>query len=108
LLGHDQDWTQQRVVSAMHNGSDANNIFMKNRIPVYLTYFTAVAGPDGELTQFKDLYGHDRRMLAALKGRPIPAGLPDNMEVVHNPNERRAVRRSSRRASNPFASIFDF
>ena len=108
LLGHDQDWTQQRVVSAMHNGSDANNVFMKNRIPVYLTYFTAVAGPDGELTQFKDLYGHDRRMLAALKGRPIPAGLPDNMEVVHNPNERRAVRRSSRRASNPFASIFDF
>ncbi|MEM9589926.1 MAG: L,D-transpeptidase family protein [Pseudomonadota bacterium] len=109
LLGHDQDWTQAQVMSAMHNGSDANKVYIKNRIPVYMTYFTAVAGENGELTQFKDLYGHDRRMIAALNGRPIPAGLPDNVSVASSSNERRVTRRSSRRNNNnPFASIFDF
>jgi murein L,D-transpeptidase YcbB/YkuD len=107
LLGHDQDWSAARVSSAMHNGADANKVFIKNRIPVYLTYFTVVAEENGELKQYKDLYGHDRRMIAALNGRPIPAGLPDNVSVAHNPNERR-VSRQSRRGDNPFAGIFDF
>jgi len=107
LLGHDQDWSAARVSSAMHNGADANKVFIKNRIPVYLTYFTAVADENGELKQYKDLYGHDRRMIAALNGRPIPAGLPDNVSIAHNPNERR-VSRQSRRGDNPFAGIFDF
>lgn len=107
LLGHDQDWSADRVSSAMHNGSDANPVSIKNRIPVYLTYFTAVVDENGELKQYKDLYGHDRRMTAALSGRPIPAGLPDNVSVAHNPGERRASRQS-RRGDNPFAGIFDF
>lgn len=108
LLGHDQDWTAARVTSAMHSGADANKIAIRNRIPVYLTYFTAIVGEDGELEQYKDLYGHDRRMVAALKGRPIPAGLPSNVTVTHNPSERRGTRRASRRGNNPFAAIFDF
>ena len=108
LLGHDQDWTAARVTSAMQRGTDANKIFIKNRIPVYLTYFTAVMGEDGEMKQYKDLYGHDRRMVAVLKGRPVPAGLPDNVTVSHKPTERRSSRRSRRADSNPFAGIFDF
>lgn len=107
LLGHDQDWSAARVSSAMHNGADANKIFIKNRIPVYLTYFTAVADENGELKQYKDLYGHDRRMIAALNGRPIPAGLPDNVTASSGGGERRVSRRS-RRGDNPFAGIFDF
>jgi len=109
LLGHDQDWTAARVTSAMQRGTDANKIFIKNRIPVYLTYFTAVMGEDGEMKQYKDLYGHDRRMVAVLKGRPVPAGLPDNITVSHKPSERRSSRRSRRAGNNPFAGgIFDF
>lgn len=107
LLGHDQDWSAARVSSAMHNGADANKVFIKNRIPVYLTYFTAVADENGELKQYKDLYGHDRRMIAALNGRPIPAGLPDNVTASSGGGERRVSRRS-RRGDNPFAGIFDF
>ena len=107
LLGHDQDWSAARVSSAMHNGADANKVFIKNRIPVYLTYFTAVADGNGELKQYKDLYGHDRRMIAALNGRPIPAGLPDNVTASSGGGERRVSRRS-RRGDNPFAGIFDF
>ena len=106
LLKHDQDWTAARVTSAMQGGVDANKILLKERIPVYLTYFTAVVDENGELKQHRDLYGHDRRMVAALKGLPIPAGLPDNAQVSSAPFERRAVQR--RRASNPFSAIFDF
>jgi len=107
LLGRDQDWTASRVSSAMHRGADANKVHIKNRIPVYLTYFTAVAGEDGELKQYRDLYGHDRRMVAALNGQPIPAGLPDNVQVSANP-DRRVVRRKRRNSNNPFGGIFDF
>ena len=106
LLAHDQDWSAAQVSSAMHGTIDANKIYMKNQIPVYLTYFTATVDENGSLQQFRDLYGHDRRMNAALKGLPIPAGLPDNVQVSsNNPYERRTVRR---RSGNPFASIFDF
>ncbi|BAQ17072.1 hypothetical protein GL4_1617 [Methyloceanibacter caenitepidi] len=108
LLGHDQDWSAARVTSAMHNGADANKVFIKNRIPVYLTYFTAVVDENGELKQYNDLYGHDRRMVAALNGRPIPAGLPDNVTASSGGGGERRVSRRSRRGDNPFAGIFDF
>jgi murein L,D-transpeptidase YcbB/YkuD len=106
LLGHDQNWTAARVASAMHSGTDANTVPIKNRIPVYITYFTAVVDEDGKLKQYRDLYGHDRRMIAALKGVPVPAGLPDNMEISSTSYERRSVRQ--RGGGNPFAVIFDF
>ena len=108
LLGQDQDWTAARVNSAMHGGINANKIDIKNRIPVYMTYFTAVVDENGSLKQFRDLYGHDRRMVAALNGRAIPAGLPDNVTVSSSGRsyERRTVRRRS--SGNPFAGIFDF
>ncbi len=107
LLGHDQDWTQARVSAAMYNGADANAVRIKNRIPVYISYFTAIVDEDGQLKQYKDLYGHDRRMIAALNGQPIPAGLPDNTVASAGQGERRGVRRS-RRGDNPFSAIFDF
>ena len=98
LLKHDQDWTAGRVNSAMHQGVDANKILLKQTIPVYTTYFTAVVDEDGSLKQYRDLYGHDRRMVAALNGRPVPYGLPDNQAVTAQ-NERRVIRRSQRRGN---------
>ena len=107
LLKHDQDWTAARVSSAMQSGANANKILLKQNIPVYLTYFTAVVDENGKLQQHRDLYGHDRRMVAALNGRPIPAGLPDNATVSSSANYgRRTVRRRS--SGNPFGGIFDF
>ena len=41
-------------------------------IPVHVTYFTAVAGEDGQVSYYGDIYGHDSRMAAALGGRPLP------------------------------------
>jgi L,D-transpeptidase YcbB len=40
---------------------------LKQKIPVYVTYFTLKVNPDGSVATYGDLYGHDTRMAAALK-----------------------------------------
>ena len=53
---------------------------MKNPIPIHITYFTMLADEDGTVSSFNDVYGHDRRILDALKGtrsiKQIAAGDP--------------------------------
>jgi len=109
LLGRDQSWTAAQVASAM-NGSDANAVQLQQRIPVYLTYFTAKVKDDGSLVTFRDIYAHDRRMLAALSGSAVPYGLPGSEEVaseVRQPVYRRG--RQNNDAFNDFArALFDF
>jgi L,D-transpeptidase YcbB len=111
LLGHDQGWDASRVNAAMHGNIDSNKILLKQHIPVYLTYFTAQVEEDGKLTQFRDLYGHDRRMIAALSGDAVPYGLPGSEEVAQTTQQRPVVRQ--RRGGNgDFEAItralFDF
>ena len=38
------------------------------KVPVFLTYFTVRADGDGTLRSFDDIYGHDKRIIAALEG----------------------------------------
>ncbi len=66
LLKRDQGWTQGRIASAIANGYD-QHVKLNQKIPVYITYFTARVNEDGSLETFGDLYGHDARMAAALK-----------------------------------------
>lgn len=65
LLKHDQGWDRARVEAAIKNDYDTG-IVLHNWIPVYLTYFTAWVNPDGSLSTFKDIYGHDSMMESAL------------------------------------------
>jgi murein L,D-transpeptidase YcbB/YkuD len=95
LLGHDQGWDASRVNAAMHGNIDSNKILLKQHISVYLTYFTAKVEEDGKLTQFRDLYGHDRRMTAALSGDAVPYGLPGSEEVAQTTQQRPVTRRRS-------------
>lgn len=44
---------------------------MEVKVPVYLTYFTVRAGEDGRLTAYADVYGHDRAIIAALRGNDL-------------------------------------
>ena len=39
----------------------------KEKIPVYITYFTLRVNDDGSISTFGDIYGHDSRMAAALR-----------------------------------------
>ena len=66
LLKHDQGWGQARLTSALENGYD-EHVALRQKIPVYVTYFTLRVNEDGSISTFGDLYGHDARMAAALK-----------------------------------------
>jgi L,D-transpeptidase YcbB len=110
LLGHDQNWSAAQVQSAMHGHIDANKVVLKQPIPVYVTYFTAQVDEDGSLTQYRDLYAHDRRMIAALNGSALPQGLPGSEEVASE-SSRPVIRRDRRNAADFNAitrAIFDF
>jgi murein L,D-transpeptidase YcbB/YkuD len=66
ILKQDQGWSQARTISALETGYD-QQVPLRQRIPVYITYFTLKVNPDGSVSSYGDLYGHDARMAAALK-----------------------------------------
>jgi murein L,D-transpeptidase YcbB/YkuD len=66
LLKEDQGWTASRVASAIQSGHD-QQIPLRQKIPVYITYFTLKANHDGSMSTYGDIYGHDARMAAALR-----------------------------------------
>jgi murein L,D-transpeptidase YcbB/YkuD len=66
IMQHDQGWSYARTRSAMDTAYD-QQIALRQRIPVYIVYFTLKVNADGSISSYGDLYGHDTRMAAALK-----------------------------------------
>jgi L,D-transpeptidase YcbB len=66
LLKQDQNWSQARTMSAIDTGYD-QHIALRQKIPVYITYFTLKINADGSISTYGDIYGHDARMAAALR-----------------------------------------
>ena len=69
LLQYDQA-SAERLDSALGT-TDTTTIRMAKQWPVYLVYFTADIGEDGQLTSYGDPYGRDAKVLAALDGAAI-------------------------------------
>ena len=93
------------------NGMDDNHVTLQHHIPVYITYFTAKVNDDGTLSTYRDLYGHDARMIAALNGRAVPYDLPGSSEEVAEQQPQRPNFRRGRQsdAFNDFArALFNF
>ncbi|MCF6402079.1 L,D-transpeptidase family protein [Chitinophaga filiformis] len=67
LLRKDSAWTEQKIVAAM-NGNKEKFITLKEKVPVYIGYFTAFIDSDGRLNFRDDVYGHDARLAATLFG----------------------------------------
>ncbi|QHS61852.1 L,D-transpeptidase family protein [Chitinophaga agri] len=67
LLRSDSSWTKQKIVEAM-NGSKEKFVSLKERVPVYIGYFTAFVDSDGRLNFRDDVYGHDAKLAATLFG----------------------------------------
>jgi murein L,D-transpeptidase YcbB/YkuD len=86
LLKRDQGWTAAEVNSAMRKGYD-QHVTLKQKIPVYLTYFTLWVNDDGSISTFRDLYGHDARMATALFGES--AGLSASAGAADRTRARR-------------------
>jgi L,D-transpeptidase YcbB len=65
IMQHDQGWSQARTRSAMDTAYD-QQIPLRQKIPVYISYFTLKVNADGSVSTYGDLYGHDTRMTTAL------------------------------------------
>ncbi len=82
LLKQDQGWTAARVTSAIQSGYD-QHVALKQPMPAYLTYFTLWVNDDGSVSTFRDIYGHDTRMAAALsKSEQIAERAADDGDAV--------------------------
>jgi murein L,D-transpeptidase YcbB/YkuD len=72
VLADNGDWSKDRIQSFM-DGEVTKTINIKKPIPVYILYSTVMADPDGKVSFFEDIYGHDRTLQVLLaKGFPYP------------------------------------
>jgi len=58
-------WTREKIEAALHDDSPTGNnrhVFLSKPIPVLIVYGTAMAGENGEVLFFEDLYGHDETL----------------------------------------------
>ena len=64
VLGRDDGWSEQRVRGMVGRGEQA--VRLAKPLPVHLAYFTLSVDGQGRLETHDDIYGHHRRLKAAL------------------------------------------
>ena len=69
VMEHDQGWSPERVASTIKSGPQDNNVRLKTKIPVHVTYFTAMVDEAGKPHYFRDVYGHEAKIQAGLEGK---------------------------------------
>jgi murein L,D-transpeptidase YcbB/YkuD len=55
-------------VDAMNSGKE-NFVSLKEKVPVFIGYFTAYVDDQGRLNFRDDVYGHDAQLAASLFGK---------------------------------------
>jgi murein L,D-transpeptidase YcbB/YkuD len=69
VLADEPGWSAGRVAAAI-NGSQQNNaVSLTRKVPVHITYFTAMIDRGGELKTFADIYGHEERIALGMEGK---------------------------------------
>lgn len=68
LLRGDSAWTEKKIDEAM-NGNKEKYVTIKEKVPVFIVYFTAFVDSDGRLNFRDDVYGHDKKLAASLFGK---------------------------------------
>lgn len=71
ILEHDPDWSPEKVRAAMNAGKE-NTCVLKEKIPVYIGYFTAWVDRNGDISFFEDIYRLDSRLAELLAGNQSP------------------------------------
>ena len=96
LLGEQADWDAQEVADQLKRRAPGNNkVPLPEPIPVHNVYFTVGIDPaTGKLVRFDDIYGHDKRILAALNGTPAA-------EIAKSDPARAYKRRNEELAKSP-------
>lgn len=65
ILKDDETWTPAKIDAAMHAGKESK-CTLKNKIPVYIGYFTSWVDEQGEINFYKDIYDNDERLAEML------------------------------------------
>ncbi|CAN1549850.1 YkuD_like domain containing protein [Flavobacteriaceae bacterium] len=65
ILKDDKNWTPEKIDAAMHKGKESWYT-LKNKIPVYIGYFTAWVDDKGEIHFYDDVYQRDDRLATML------------------------------------------
>ncbi|MFN9066060.1 MAG: L,D-transpeptidase family protein, partial [Bdellovibrionales bacterium] len=60
LLSDQPEWTQSKLLQKRYS---TQQIFLKQRLPVYFLYLTVQLEPTGEIRFAEDFYGQDRRLI---------------------------------------------
>ncbi|MFA5955735.1 L,D-transpeptidase family protein [Hyphomicrobium sp.] len=68
ILGEDKGYSPEKVGELWDGGA---SVTLSKEVPVYLVYFTARIGDDGQLDNYSDVYGIDGRVMSALRGHPV-------------------------------------
>ena len=72
VLEDNGDWPPERIAE-FANGDVTKTITLKKPIPVYILYATVMVDPEGRISFFDDIYGHDRTLQVLLsRGFPYP------------------------------------
>lgn len=94
IMEHDRGWSRARTQSSMDTAYD-QHVTLGRPIPVYITYFTLRVNEDGSITNYRDLYGHDSRMSAALLRGPTQFAEQDDQIVTQSIPQRQRTRGAS-------------
>lgn len=100
IMGEVQGWSRNRIDDVIASGRNSP-IELDRTIPVHVTYFTMWVDGDGSVSHFKDIYGHDKRTIAALEGRPMAK------EVNRKYTAPRVIRRPKQQFPSFFEALFD-
>ncbi len=93
VLGRQAGWTRDRILAAMA-GDRPQTVELRQPIPVLLFYTTAFVSPvTGELHFADDLYGHDQRLLRALRQRQVTRPAPGRRPRARSRSRGRSLRR---------------
>ncbi|MFZ4622168.1 MAG: L,D-transpeptidase family protein [Bacteroidota bacterium] len=65
ILKNDTAWTPEKIDSTMHGGKEIT-VMLKQKIPVFIGYFTAWVNDRGEVNFYGDVYKRDKRLLDIL------------------------------------------
>ena len=95
ILEEDQGMTAERVGGYWKSGG---SVTLDKQVPVYLVYFTARVDDDGRLQTFGDIYGHDGRVMAALRGKAVRQVAPQAVDPSEAAEEGTVVRKGKKRA----------
>jgi L,D-transpeptidase YcbB len=68
ILEEDKGWSSDKIGGYWKSGG---SVTLDRQVPVYLVYFTARVDDDGRVQTFGDIYGHDGRVMAALRGHAV-------------------------------------